>query len=271
MLHQRGLFVMCICLFVVDSARSRVQISESVPPRCPDAVLSPQELSAIVEKEVVRSLPKMAQSAPAFTTHSKDSVPQMNMSTLAFTTTSTPTPSWSGTIAVPAFKPAASFENAMSVPQAGWISQLQEASNTLVSFMRTLGLSTESDATSDSQECPESNAATLALCAFDRLFRVVSIARTIADVVQMNTRLLAGGKKARDALVHLHTLVGEPYGLEAMRVLKTNVLLSVLARKESTPDYTRGLALSLQTYLTGIPGVVAVDDVATGSFTHTNM
>lgn len=55
------------------------------------------------------------------------------------------------------------------------------------------------------------------------------------------------------------------------KVLGTSFACTLLARKEPTSDYQRGLALSLRATLEGIASLVEVNDPQTGGFAHVNM
>lgn len=116
-----------------------------------------------------------------------------------------------------------------------------------------------------------SNVGDVGLCAVQGLSHTLDLAQNVALVLKSNTRILAGGQKALTGLLQLLSIMEAPGSRTAMKFLGTELVTTLLARKEPTPDYLRGLCLQVQAAITHLPAAVSIDDAATGSFHHVNL
>jgi hypothetical protein len=81
----------------------------------------------------------------------------------------------------------------------------------------------------------------------------------------------AGGDAGRRGVIGLLKLAAMPNAKAIMNLSTIVFKASRLAKRESTPDATRDLALSLVSYITNMPIAVQSSDAATGSYGHTNI
>lgn len=137
----------------------------------------------------------------------------------------------------------------------------------LVALTTVLGFAaTQKDCASKS-----ANLAKMQMCAMSRLAEASTAFDALYQATSMNVRVLAGGKKAEDALVRMNGLASEPWGRQALEVTGTKLTCMVLASKESVPDHLRWEALSMVTLLSGLPAATNIDAVASGSYGHMNL
>ncbi|EZG78152.1 hypothetical protein GNI_040540 [Gregarina niphandrodes] len=166
-----------------------------------------------------------------------------------------------------------------------WVATLTEIMSDIDSILSAVGLGGQSDTgqsdtgqndtgqstTGTSTENGSRPASTLASRGADVLSRMLVAkekVETVASVMVLSTKALAGGHTAYRALRRLHTLLGNPFGAYTMRKLQLGTLLQFLIRRQATPDLLRGLALSLETNLSHLPAAVQLVDPSTGSYYH---
>lgn len=106
---------------------------------------------------------------------------------------------------------------------------------------------------------------------YRKLRNTYEIAKLTKDIVNLNKRILSGGETAKIALEELHRLLSNKNAALIMRKLKTNAACSMLIKRETTPDMTRHLALSLISHLTDTPHYFYFVSKPTSSYYHMNV
>ena len=91
------------------------------------------------------------------------------------------------------------------------------------------------------------------------------------DVQKLGSRVSAGGRKAKKALMRLIGLMSEPNAKPLMMVSGVLFKCKRLMSSPETPDDTRALAGSLITLLTDVPVTSESSDSKTGSYGHVNI
>lgn len=84
-------------------------------------------------------------------------------------------------------------------------------------------------------------------------------------------KVLIGGKGANAALQTMLDVANRPMGLFMLKMTGAEFVCSLLASRESTPDETRHLALSVLARIRNVPATSIVADMGSGSFTHGNI
>jgi hypothetical protein len=126
----------------------------------------------------------------------------------------------------------------------------------------------KSEASGKGEASPSEAASTLLMDAEMMMDHMASLRN---DVRKLNSRLRAGGRKAKRALTRLIDLMSEPNAKPLMMVSGVLFKCKSLMSSPETPDDTRALAGSLITLLTDVPVTSESSDQKTGSYGHVNI
>ncbi|XP_053991771.1 uncharacterized protein LOC128883438 [Hylaeus volcanicus] len=144
----------------------------------------------------------------------------------------------------------------------------------------------------DSNDCLNNslkNMQSLRECGLDFFTEAAAAFDTLYESALLSTRVLAGGRKAQNALARLTHIFTAPYGPQCLRGSSNNhntfhvscplpffshryhLALHTFRFNEATPDHLRWQALSLVTLLSNVPSATTIDDVSSGGFGHVNI